>query len=126
MQNGSGAKTTKKTVLKVDGWWGNETTKASQKYLETKIDGFVSNQPRKYKKYLTRASSAAWQFKIVGYKGGSLMVTALQKKLGIRKTGYMDDGTVRALQRTLKVGVNGYLDEATVKAWQKYLNNKLG
>ena len=125
LENGSGGSSSKAT-LTIDGWWGNETTKASQKFLKTTVDGYVSNQPKKYKKYLTRASDAAWQFKRIGYKGGSLMVTALQKKLGISKTGYMDTKTVKALQKFLKVEENGYLNATTVKAWQRYLNKKLG
>lgn len=121
LQNGSGAT---KTKLTIDGWWGNETTKATQKFFGTKVDGYVSNQPRKYKKFLPRASEAAWQFKRIGYKGGSLMVISMQKWLKVKANGYMGTATVKALQKKLGIKETGKLDIDTVKAWQRYLNKK--
>lgn len=112
--------------LKVDGYFGTATVKATQKWLKTEIDGIVSRQPKCNKKYLVRAVDGVWKF-TDNYKGGSLMVKALQKKVGVTADGYMGKNTVKALQKYLNkkgydLSVDGYMGVATVKAWQKYLN----
>ena len=61
----------------VDKKWGPATTRASQKVLGTYIDGIVSNQSKRAKKYLPNVSTASWKF--VNNPGkGSNMVRALQ------------------------------------------------
>lgn len=120
LQNGSGVP----QKLTVDGWWGNATTRATQRWLGTEVDGYVSNQPKKYQKFLPRASESAWEFKRFGYKGGSLMVSKLQKKFGVKVSGYMGHKTIKAMQRKLGIKETGTLDKATVEAWQRYLNKK--
>lgn len=112
--------------LKVDGYFGTATVKATQKMLKTEIDGIVSRQPKANKKYLVRAVDGVWKF-TDDYKGGSLMVKALQKKVGATVDGYMGKNTVKAMQKYLNkkgydLSVDGYMGPATVKAWQKYLN----
>ena len=112
--------------LEIDGYFGPATVKATQKWLKTEVDGIVSNQPKANKKYLERAVSGTWKF-TDDYKGGSVMVKTLQKKLGITADGYMGKATVRAMQNYLckkghKLKIDGYMGEATVKAWQKNLN----
>lgn len=115
--------------LKVDGYFGKDTIKATQKWLGTVVDGVVSRQPKVNEKYLVRAVPGYWKF-TSNYKGGSLMVKALQKKIGATDDGYMGKDTVRALQKYLtKKGyaleADGYMGIATVRALQKYLNKVL-
>ena len=112
-------------LLEVDGWFGQDTVTATQRYFGTVTDGIVSNQAESDKKYLPRAVSGVWQFKKKDYTGGSSMVKALQKMVGMKekeRDGLCGKKTVKALQKYLEVKVTGKLDEATVKEWQKYLN----
>lgn len=116
-----------KNDLEIDGYFGKATVKATQKWLGTVVDGIVSRQPKSNKKYLVRAVDSVWKF-TGDYKGGSLMVKALQKKVGATADGYMGKNTVKALQKYLnkkgyKLEVDGYMGVATVKAMQKHLNN---
>lgn len=111
--------------LKVDGSWGQATTKALQKILGTKQDGIVSNQPTINRKYLYSASSTSWQFKKTGYSAGSNMIRALQKFIGAKADGWFGKNSVIALQRFLKVKADGSMGPATVRALQKYINSRL-
>lgn len=119
----------KKDVIAVDGYWGKDTTKWTQKLLGTVVDGIVSRQPRSNKKYLPNATSG-WEFKLFGYKGGSAMVKAIQKLVGAAQDGYCGHATVKAMQQFLaKKGlytdkIDGYMGSNTVKAWQKYVNSQ--
>ena len=121
---------TTSSKLTVDGSWGPATTKALQRLLGTVVDGVISRQPKKNKKYLEAASTSSWQFKSTGYKGGSAMVKALQKLIGATVDGYFGQGSVKALQTFLnKKGfscgsVDGYMGTKTVKALQKYINSR--
>lgn len=115
----------KKGLLAVDGYWGQATTRAAQKWLGTAVDGIVSNQPLYNKQFLTRCSSSSWEFKRSGYKAGSSLVRAIQRKTGTTADGYFGKASVRALQKFLGVTVDGYCGENTVKAWQKYLNSRI-
>lgn len=111
--------------LKVDGSWGQATTKALQKILGTKQDGIVSNQPTINRKYLYSASSTSWQFKKTGYSAGSNMIRALQKLIGAKVDGWFGKNSVITLQRFLKVKADGSMGPATVRALQKYINSRL-
>lgn len=106
--------------LKVDGWWGVKTTKKLQKIFKTPLDGEVSNQDPKQKKYLLRADSGSWDFK--GQGNGSDLIGAMQNKVGVKDDGFMGPKTVRALQKFLGVTADGYMGEKTVKALQKWAN----
>ena len=113
----------KKEQIEVDGWWGHDTTVASQKYLGTTADGIISGQAESDKKYLPRAVSGVWRF--VYTKSGSDLIRALQKMCNMKekdRDGHCGKKTVKTLQKYLDVKVTGKLDEATVKAWQRYLN----
>lgn len=122
-KTGSASETVKK--LDVDGHFGELTVKATQKVLKTTIDGTVSNQPYANKKYLPNAVTGVWQFKKTGYKGGSKMVSAMQKLVGAKQDGYCGPKTVKAMQKFLKVKQSSKMDATTVKAWQKHINTKL-
>ena len=125
-----------KDQVEVDGYWGIGTTKATQKMLSSDIDGVVSRQSLKNKKYLKNATSG-WKFysDYEDFKKGSLMIKKLQRYVGL--SGKDADGiagktTVLYLQKFLikkgysvgSYGADGYMGADTVKAWQKYINEK--
>lgn len=116
----------KEEKLKVDGRWGINTTKETQRFLKTIVDGIVSRQPSSNRKYLKNAFMDSWQF-TSNYKGGSAMIKALQRLIGAKVDGYFGKESVKALQRFLNkhgfnLKVDGYMGPDTVCAWQKYLN----
>lgn len=116
----------KEEKLTVDGRWGINTTKATQRYLKTIVDGIVSRQPTSNRKYLKNAFTDSWQF-TSNYKGGSAMIKALQRLIGAKVDGFFGKESVKALQRFLNkhgfnLKVDGYMGPDTVCAWQKYLN----
>lgn len=124
--------TTTKSELKIDGKWGEDTTKRTQKVLGTEVDGIVSGQISKYKKYLPNCLTSSWEFAETGK--GSDMVRAIQKLVGMAAKaidGIMGKKTVKAVQKFLKkkgfyTGKNdGVMGPKTVKAWQKYINSRL-
>lgn len=107
--------------LKVDGKIGHDTVSAMQSWLGTVVDGVVSGQSNRQKKYLIACVSNAWRFS--NNPKGSLMVKALQRKLGCSSDGILGKNTVTALQRMLGVKQDGYLGQETAKALQRYLNS---
>lgn len=117
------ASTSGKTTLKVDGWWGKDTTKRLQQIFKTPVDGIVSNQDPAQKKYLLRADSGSWDFK--GQGNGSDLIGAMQKKVGVNDDGFMGPKTIKAWQKYLGVSVDGKMGEKTVKAIQKWVNNQV-
>lgn len=117
--------------LTVDGSWGKDTTRKTQKVLGTYVDGIVSNQPEVNKKYLPAAYEGSWEFKESDFVGGSSMIKAIQKLVGSEPDGWCGKNTVKAIQQFLKKKgfytglINGKLNKATVKAWQNYINSRL-
>lgn len=106
-------------TLGVDGYWGTGTTKALQKYLGTTADGIVSGQASSNKKYCPNCTTG-WQWN----GGGSMVIKALQSRLGVSADGYFGPNTIKALQRKFGVGQDGMCGPKTVTALQKALNNK--
>lgn len=107
--------------LKVDGLLGHDSVTAMQQWLGTVVDGVVSGQSTRQRKYLIACVNGAWKFS--DNPKGSLMVKALQRKLGCSIDGIMGKNTVTALQRFLGVKQDGYLGQETAKALQRYLNS---
>lgn len=114
----------------VDKKWGPATTRASQKVLGTYIDGIVSKQSKRARKFLPNVSTASWKF--VDNPGrGSNMVRALQRLVGASVDGKCGPGTVSALQKFLKSkgyysgAIDSKMGPGTVSGWQKYINSKL-
>lgn len=122
--SGSSGSTSK---VAVDGRWGQATTRRSQKVLGTSVDGIVSKQSVRCKKYLQNASTSSWRF-VSRCGNGSLMIRALQRKVGASVDGVAGKKTIMALQRFLNKhgyscgSVDGYMGSKTVKAWQRYIN----
>lgn len=117
--------------ISVDGEWGKNTTKATQKVLGTPVDGIVSKQIKSCQKYLEACLTSSWEFKTSGYAGGSSMVKAIQKLVGAGVDGHAGKNTVIAMQKFLNNkgyscgAADGYMGPKTVKAWQKYINSRL-
>lgn len=114
----------------VDKKWGPATTRASQKVLGTYIDGAVSKQSKRARKYLPNVSTASWKF--VNNPGkGSNMVRALQRLVGATVDGRCGPGTIAALQRFLKSkgyysgAIDSKMGPGTVGGWQRYINSRL-
>lgn len=117
--------------LEIDGSWGKDCTKKSQKVFQTTTDGIVSNQPASNKKHLPNAYSGSWEFKSSGYKEGSALVKAIQNLVGAESDGWCGEKTIKAMQEVLqakdlyKGELDGSMGPDTVKAWQKYMNSRL-
>lgn len=124
--------------LKVDGSWGCDTTRASQKVYHTPVDGIVSRQPKCNRKYLPKAYTGSWMFyvKAANYRQGSALIKAIQKDLKAKKfydgeiDGLCGKKTVIAIQKFLNsmgynLVVDGYMGKKTVMAWQQYINSRL-
>jgi len=89
-------------ALRVDGYLGEKTITALQKYLGTTQDGIISKP--------------------------SMMIRKLQKLLGVDTDGYMGTITVRALQKRMGTPQDGVISEPSmmVKELQRRLNlNKI-
>lgn len=113
-----------KEQIAVDGSWGKATTILAQKVFGCSCkDGVVSRQPAVNKKYCVACSTTSWEF-TNNYSGGSSLVKAIQRYLGLGQDGYMGKGTITALQRMLGVTADGYMGHNTVKAFQRWLNNR--
>ena len=116
------ASASKTEQLKVDGWWGKDTTKRLQRIFKTPVDGIVSNQDPAQKKYLLRADSGSWDFKGTG--NGSDLIGAMQRYVGEKDDGFMGAKTIKAWQKKLGVTVDGYMGENTVKKLQQWINKQ--
>lgn len=114
--------------LDIDGSFGPATVRKMQSQFGTTIDGIISRQPFCNQKYLPNCPTISWQF--TNYNdGGSLVIQALQRKVGADVDGWCGQGTVKSLQTWLRticgyseVATDGSMGPATVKAVQKALN----
>lgn len=116
--------------LAVDTRWGPATTRGSQKVLGTYIDGIVSKQSKRARKFLPNVSTASWKF--VNRPGrGSNMVRALQRLVGATVDGKCGSETVADLQVFLKNKgyysgpIDSKMGPGTVGGWQRYINSRL-
>lgn len=111
--------TSTSTKLDVDGWWGKKTTKALQKCMGTTQDSIVSGQDAGSKQYHENCEETTFEYG----SGGSNVIRALQKKLGVDQDGYFGPLTIKALQKKVGTKVDGYCGANTVKGLQKWINN---
>lgn len=109
------------TILAVDGYWGPATTKRLQEYFGCAVrDGVISGQVK-----------GAWNQAIPSMesgRGGSMLVIAMQKWLGLAVDGNMGPGTITAPQKRMGTTADGYISAPSnvVKELQRRLNkNKL-
>lgn len=117
----------KEKVVEEDGLWGVDTTKVTQRFFKTYVDGKVSSQLYSCEPYLPNMLESSWEFSYVS-RGGSPMVKKLQVLIGAKPDGFAGEDTMKKLQSFLKArglydgkidGIGGY---QTVVGWQKYLN----
>lgn len=110
-------------TIKVDGWWGVNTTKALQNIFDTGYhDGIVSNQDPEQKEYLLRADDGSWDFE--GQGNGSNLIGAMQRYVGATDDGFMGPKTIKKWQKLLGVKVDGYMGEKTVTKLQEWVNKQ--
>lgn len=88
-----------KADLRVDGFWGEKTTRALQKHFGTPVDGIISSP--------------------------SILIKAIQKKVGARVDGYLGPETISKMQKHLGTTVDGFISEPSlmVKQMQRNLNS---
>lgn len=103
-------------TLAVDGNGGPATFKRLQQVLGTTADGVISGQGRADERYHEALYSIHYG------TGGSDVVRALQRKLGVGADGYLGPNTIKALQRYLGVKADGFFGPTTVRALQARLN----
>lgn len=110
-------------ALTVDGWIGVNTNKKAQRYFGLKIvDGVMSNQDPRQKKYYPRIDSKAIDY---GNGNGSDLVGAMQRLFGVNDDGFMGPKTIKAMQMYLGVSPwDGILGKNTASAWQRWLNER--
>jgi len=109
-----------KANLKVDGKWGNSTTTALQKALDTKVDGIISDQ-------LSNSITTAFYGTTIDFgngKRGSMVIKALQRKIGSKADGLIGPNTIGALQNYLDTPYDKKLSRPSVvvKELQRRLN----
>ncbi len=116
--------TPKPNTIAEDGIWGVKTTKKAQAVFGTGSDGIISNQLSCYQNNCKGiVGTIEWNNT---KRGGSLLVKALQRHVGVTADGYFGPGTIKAIQRRLGCGADGVLSypSPTIKAFQKWLNQQ--
>lgn len=110
--------------IAVDGLWGPATTRALQKVLGTPVDGIVSDQWTAYRASNPGLISSSWEWHNPARKG-SVVIKAMQGKIGATADGFGGPETFKALQKYLGTPVDGRIDypSVVVKALQKKLNS---
>lgn len=117
--DGEGEK--QRVKLTVDGSWGPATTRRLQEYFNTPIkDGVISGQIK---------CKANQDIPSVEFgRGGSMVIRAIQKWLGLSQDGNFGPATCKALQKKMGTIQDGYISVPSdcVKVMQRRLNeNKL-
>lgn len=118
------APTNNASGLVVDGWIGHATIRTLQSALGTPVDGVVSGQTANAKKYWTVFTAG-----LDMGRGGSQMVTALQRKVGAGADGYLGQESAYKTQQYLYArgydpqGIDGYFGRNSASALQRCLND---
>lgn len=112
--------------IEVDGLWGKDTTRKAQKVFGTYVDGIVSNQYASYKTKNTGLLSSTFEWKNNPNKNGSVLIKAIQKKVGVTQDGFIGTNTIKAMQKWLDTPVDGKVSYPSemVKAFQRWLNKQ--
>ena len=110
--------------LKVDGWWGPATTRRLQQIFGTTVDGVVSNQFSCYKAQNPGLDSG-WEWES-NPSGSSLLIKAIQKKVGATQDGHIGPKTIKAIQKWMGTTQDGYFSgpSTCIKALQRWCNNQ--
>lgn len=110
--------------IEEDGKWGTATTKRAQQVFGTVVDGIISNQLSRYKSICQGLRSGVeWNDK---KRGGSVLVKAMQKWLGITVDGYIGPQFIKSLQKKMGTPVDGKLSNPSlcIKVFQHWLNKR--
>lgn len=116
-----------KHIIAEDGLWGVDTTRKAQEVFKSGdyVDGIVSNQLNWWRDENPGLldSTFEWQDSM---NGGSLLIKAIQNKLGVNPDGYIGSETISAMQRWLGTYVDGCVSypSAMVSAFQEWLNKQ--
>ena len=104
--------------LATDGYWGPATQVALQKHYGTPVDGVMSHQLDDGVKPGLRCAEYDKTRK------GSLLVSAMQKQLGVETDGLLGPATIKALQKHYGTPVDGVLSAPSqcVSKMQETLN----
>ena len=103
-------------LLVVDQHFGPASVGRLQQVLGTVQDRVISGQPSTTKPYHVRLNAVQYG------SGGSTVVRALQRKLGVTPDRYLGPNTIRAWQQKLGVTPDKYFGPNTAGAAQKALN----
>ena len=99
-------------------WTGPKMIREWQSQLGTSVDGVISGQTEFCRSRLVRVERGC----LVGTSGGSDLVAALQRKVGVDVDRYAGSGTISGLQRWLNdhgfgnLAIDGYYGPATSTA----------
>ena len=110
-------------TLAVDGYWGEDTTRAAQRIAHTPIDGIVSSQYSGWKGSLAGCTSG-WEF--VNDAVGSQLIMVIQRKCGVVADGILGRNSINAFIRRYGNGIcDGRLDAPSiaVKGFQRAIND---
>ena len=115
-----------KSQINEDGKWGKETTKKAQEVFGTFVDGIVSNQYLAYKTRNPGLLSYTFEWKENPSRNGSLLIGAIQEKIGVNKDKFIGPDTIKAMQKWLGTPVDGIISypSVMVKAFQNWLNKQ--
>ncbi len=108
-----------------DGYWGKDTTRKAQQVFGTPVDGIVSNQYSYYASLNPGLLSSTFDWK-QNPKGGSNLIAAIQRKVGVSPDGFIGTNTIKAMQRWLGTPVDGRVSRPStmVRAFQHWLNQQ--
>ena len=116
---------TKKNItinqLDVDGVVGSATIRAAQLIFDTPVDGIISGQAESDMKHCPAISKSCVK---IG-KGGSQLVRAIQRKVGVKQDGYLGVKTIKAVQKWLNITVDGSWGPHTSRSFQLWLNKQI-
>lgn len=113
-----------KNTIKVDGWWGKDTTTRLQQIFGTTVDGVVSNQFSCYKAQNPGLDSGwEWQSNPSGY---SPLIKAIQKKVGAAQDGHIGPKTIKAIQKWMGTTQDGCFSGPSpcIKKLQQWINKQ--
>lgn len=111
--------------LVVDGIWGVATTTRAQEVFGTPVDGKVSNQYALYAAQNPGLLPTTFEWEAEP-DGSSMLIKAIQSKIGVSQDGHIGPNTIKAMQQWLGTTVDGNVSNPSqmVKAFQEWLNKQ--
>ena len=111
--------------IAVDGLWGPATTRKAQQVFGTPVDGKVSQQLNWWRNENPGLLDSTFEW-LDYMAGGSLLIAAIQRTVGVNDDGYIGSDTISAMQRWLGTPEDGCVSNPSVmvSAFQNWLNNQ--